>query len=235
MGFKTSEQYRKDKYGSMLVLPNDQDYADIVLLYTSVKEVLLADVHYIRSAEYDGYVHCLGPKVCPACNHITAKGNKGIRIQPKLFIPLYNVMTQEIMFFDRSTKFESQLLTEVFANYPNPSDYVFRLTRHGGAGDIDTYYTFMAVSNNTVKPFDDICKEFNITLPGVYNSICRDVDAVTLKRWLTSQSTSGGVPADALPSYTLTPRAVSEPSPSIDALDDIVDDDLDVDDCPEFA
>lgn len=233
MAFKQSEQYRKDKYGNMIVLPNDQDSVDIVLLYTSVSDVLLADVHYLKSDEYDGYVHCLGSKVCPACNHVTPSGNRGIRVQPKLFIPMYNVETNEVMFFDRSIKFESQLLSEVFAGYPNPSDYVFRLTRHGAAGSIDTYYTFMAVSNNTVKSFDQICKEFNLKFPEMYDSVCRDVDAVTLTKWLTSQPTSSALPAGSLPEYTVTPRATSI-SPSMESLESMDDDDIGFDG-PEFT
>lgn len=207
MAFKSSETYRKDKYGKMLVLPNDQDFVDLVLLYQAATDVLLADVHYIKSDDYSGYVHCLG-RGCPACNHVTPNGNKGIRIQPKLFIPLYNVTTNEVNFFDRSIKFESQLQTEVFSKFPNPSDFVFRLTRHGVAGDMDTKYAFVAVGNNVVKSYDEICAEFNITFPDYYENVCRDVDAATMLKWLSNASSGSGVVSSggAMVDYTVTPR-----------------------------
>ena len=208
MAFKTAADYKKDKYGKMLVLANDQDYVDIVLMYRDYNDVLLADVHYLKSDDYSGYVHCLG-RGCPACNHITPGGTTGIRIQPKLFIPMYNVLEDELMFFDRSVNFEIQLQTEVFSKYPNPADYVFRLTRHGVARDVDTKYAFMAVGTNSVKKYDEICAQFNTSFPEYYETVCKSVDAVTMQRWLTNIGNPVNTAAQPMVDYTITPRTAS--------------------------
>lgn len=60
MGFKSIEQFNEERYGNKFILPNDGDFADVIFLYKSAKEVLVADAHYVKSADYSGYVHCNG-------------------------------------------------------------------------------------------------------------------------------------------------------------------------------
>lgn len=96
MAFKKVTEYNEEKYANWFVLPDDGDSEEVVILYKDIEDVLVADVHYIK-CEDSGYVHCLG-KGCPACS-------KGIRVQPKLFIPLYIPSKEEIVFWDRTPKF----------------------------------------------------------------------------------------------------------------------------------
>jgi len=109
MAFKTVKTYNEEKFGGLFLLRNDGDFADVVFLYQSIDDVLVADTHYIKSSEYTGYVHCCGSG-CPACA-------KGIRVQTKLFIPLYNIQDHEIQFWDRTMRFEPQLNQDVFSNH----------------------------------------------------------------------------------------------------------------------
>ena len=206
MAFKSVQTYNEERYGGLFILPNDQDQADVVFLYEKVDDVLVADVHYIKSADYSGYVHCCG-KGCPACS-------KGIRTQTKLFIPVYNISADEIQFWDRTMIFEAQLQQEVFASYPNPSEYVFRITRHGAARDVNTRYSLMAIAKNTVKPYAQILSEKQAVMPDYYSNICRVVDATTLKAMLASgeQSNAGFSPNDA---YTPVPRNTPADVPEI--------------------
>ena len=202
MGFKTVEQYNEEKYGGLFVLRNDKDSAHVIFMYRSKQDMLVADTHYIKSAEYSGYVHCCG-RGCPACQ-------KGIRVQTKLFIPLYNVDEKEIQFFDRSMKFEPVMHDQVFDKYPNPSEFIFQITRDGAAGDVNTKYYIQAKYKNTVMSYDEICQKFNTTFPAHYENICRDVDAATLDKWLNTSA-----PAESLgemPSYTISPRAAALPA-----------------------
>ena len=83
MGFKSVTSYNEEKFNGLFLLRNDGDSADVIFLDRNIDDVLVADTHYVKSADYSGYVHCCG-KGCPACA-------KGIRIQTKLFIPLYNI------------------------------------------------------------------------------------------------------------------------------------------------
>ena len=194
MGFKSALDYNEERYGNLFTLRNDKDFADVIFLYQSVRDVLVADVHYIKSADYSGYAHCCG-KGCPACA-------KGIRVQNKLFIPLYNITNRKIEFFDRSTRFENQLMTDVFDKYPNPSEYVFRITRNGEAGSQDTRYVIQAVAKNSSMPYAKILADNNAKMPDYYENVCKDLSPSALQDLL-----SGGQAPTEEYNYIPTPRA----------------------------
>lgn len=219
MSFKTIKTYNEERYGKMFTLRNDGDYADVIFLYQNEDDVLIADTHYIKSADYSGYVHCCG-RGCPACA-------KGIRVQTKLFIPMYNLTSNQIEFFDRTPRFEPQLHHDVFSHYSNPSEYVFRITRKGTAGDVNTTYQIVAVARNTFKSFGQLCADLGVTFPDYYSTICKDLSA----NELTSMLNAGNVNPETspMPEYQATPRvAISAavpleetiPEPSFEGLDD---------------
>ena len=205
MAFKTAIDYNEERYGNFFILSNDNDYADVIFLYESVKDVLVADVHYVKSADYSGYVHCCG-KGCPACS-------KGLRVQNKLFIPLYNINNQKIEFFDRSTRFDNQLNNDVFSKYSNPSEFVFRITRHGEAGSQDTRYEIKAIAKNSTKPYAKILADHGITkLMDHYSVICKDLTPAELGDLLSSNA--GPAPTNEY-NYIPTPRATGNVEPLI--------------------
>lgn len=205
MAFKSVKQYNEERFGGLFMLRNDGDQADVIFLYRNQEDVLIGDTHYVKSPDYSGYVHCLG-NGCPACG-------KNIRIQTKLFIPLYNLTANELQFWDRSTQFENQLMKEVFEAYPCPVDYVFRITRHGAARDVNTYYTIQAVARNTVKTFDQILSDANTAFPDCFERVCKSVSGPTMRNMLTPADNGGNYSGSApvgdgsLPSYQVTPRA----------------------------
>jgi len=200
MAFKKLQDYNDAKYKGKFVLRDDGDYADVVILYRDASDVLVADAHYIKSAKYNGYVHCCGAG-CPACA-------KTIRTQTKIFVPVYNIKEDAIQFWDRSVKFEQQLQRDIFANYPNPTDFVFRITRHGKAGDIETTYSIRAAYKNPEDmSYDNICKEWGIKFPDYYDAIIREVSATELDEMVNVKS-SVSDESDNLPSYKITPRGV---------------------------
>lgn len=198
MAFKSVKEYNEQRFGGLFLLRNHGDYADVVFLYRNLDDVLIADTHYIKSPDYSGYVHCCG-RGCPACE-------RGIRVQSKLFIPVYNLTANEIQFWDRSVRFENQLSADVFERCPNPSDFVFRITRNGAAGDINTTYNIQAVGKNTTSSYQEILNEFNVTMPDYYENICKDIPASQLAKMISSSSSGGSSYGDSLPSYQVTPR-----------------------------
>lgn len=208
MAFKSVDQFNEDRYRCLFRLVNDGDYADVVFLYRSRADELIADAHYIKSASYSGYVHCCG-RGCPACA-------KGIKVQSKLFIPVF-VATQNGMplppernpfqFWDRSVKFDTQLAEDVFNKYPNPSEYVFRITRQGVANDIDTKYDIQVVARNTTATYDTLLAQNNIQMPDYYSEIIREVSSSELAGMLQNAG-----PAKDLPEFTPIPRAGYQPS-----------------------
>ena len=207
MGFKKVQEYNEQRFGGMFVLRNDKEYADVVFLYQSIDDVLIAEeTHYIKSSEYSGYVHCCG-KGCPACA-------KKIRVEPKLFIPLYNITAGEVQFWDRTARFELQLLNDVFSKFANPSKVIFRITRNGAPRDVNTRYTIAPVGSVDAihTSYDKICADNNIIFPDYYEKVCRSVTEFELNNMFNvSEENEYGGAAD-LPSYQVTPRGVTPAS-----------------------
>ena len=191
MAFKTVEQFMDDKYRNKFVIQQDKESADVVFLYQSYRDMLVADVHYIKTDNYSGYVHCCG-NGCPVCALKKADGSQVIRTQTKIFIPVYNISKDVIEFWDRTPKFEQQFKQEVFDHYPNPSEYVFKVIRHGAAGDINTRYEIRAVGKNTVPgmSYAEILAKFNATFPDYYDNIVKAFSISELAEMLQSQATS---------------------------------------------
>ena len=202
MAFKSVKAYNEERYGGMFLLRNDGDYADVIFLYRNEDEVLVADTHYIKSADYSGYVHCCGRR-CPACE-------KGIRVQTKLFIPLYNINDNEIQFFDRSVRFESQIHSDVFSRCANPSEFVFRITRHGAAGDVNTSYSITLQAKNIYKSYDEIMAEFHTSMPEHYSTICKEMSYTEMSKILNSSDRVKEDISD-LPAYQISPRDAKLP------------------------
>lgn len=188
MAFKSLSQYQEDKQGEFFVLPNDGDYADVVFLYKSINDVLVGDVHYISTPSYKGYAFCTG-NGCPACNYPTQSG-RGIRLDHKIFIPLYNIQKNKIEFWDRSTFFEQVLHKSVFNPFPDPSQAVFRITRRGEAGSRDTKYEIMPVGNNVAMPYEKILADFNVSFPDYYSVICKEMTASEMSAALNSSNSA---------------------------------------------
>lgn len=214
MAFKSFTKYMEDKNGDFFVLPNDNDSATVIFLYRSAEDVLVGDVHYITSASYKGYAHCCG-EGCPACNYPTQSG-RGIKLDHLIFIPLYNVAKRKIEFWQRSTFFEQVLQRDVFTPFPNPSEVIFRITRHGEANSRDTRYAIEPIARNSIATYDKLLADAGITFPDGYSMICKDMSIAEMSAALNNtKSVSdlqdyGYVPvprggASTLPEYTPTP------------------------------
>lgn len=201
MAFKSVEQFNDDRYHSMFRIANDGESVDVIFLYRSKADMLVADVHYINSSEYSGYAHCCEAG-CPACA-------RGIRVQTKLFIPVYNIDKGAIEFWDRTMTFEPQMQKDVFDRFPNPSEYVFRITRHGAYRDRNTRYDITAVGKNSVMSYDQILAKFNAKMPDYYENIVKSISVADLTRMLTVQNTPA---APVSQDYVPVPRSGYQPS-----------------------
>ena len=227
MGFKKLSEYNEQKYEGRFILRDDGDSADVVILYRGIDDVVEVDSHYIKSADYNGYVCCTG-RGCPACG-------KGIRIQPKLFIPVYDIKNDKVLFWDRTTRFEAQLNKEVLERYPNPSEYVFRITRNGAANSRETSYSIMAIARNTAYPYDEIMQKFGYTFPDFFENICKDYPEDKLASLLSSSNSPASrhsYGSAELPDYAVTPRVNTEEI--FGAKSETIEEDTD-DDLPEYS
>lgn len=223
MAFKTLAQYNDERNRVFFKLDNDGDNADVVFLYRNLNDVMLADAHYIKSSEYSGYVHCCG-KDCPACA-------KGIRIQSKIFVPVLVLRrndealdTPELKYFDRTTYFKDQLMTDVFNKSANPTDCIFRITRHGVARDTDTKYEIVVKYLNTLgngtglSHYDAILKQCGVTMPEDYERVIKEFSVEQLSKMLTPAGAANDT--SNLSEYPVTPRVAvpSAPSQPIDSV-----------------
>ncbi len=204
MGFKSIDTYNDERYRFQFKLAEDKHSADVVFLYRSKADMLVAQAHYIKTPDYDGFVHCCG-KGCPACK-------KGIKTQTRIFIPLYNINKIDpdtnqpgvIEFWDRSTRFEPQFQKDVFDNYANPSEYVFTITRHGVSGDVNTTYSIDLAGRNSFMSYEQILAKFNAKMPDYYENLIKDIPADKLETMIYSQkSVSSAMTQDYVP----VPRA----------------------------
>lgn len=210
MAFQSMIHYNEANFGNRFRLANDGDAEDVIFLYQKIEDVLIGDVHYLKYPEYSGYVHCIGAN-CPACK---AK----VRLQRKLFIPVYVISQNKVVFWDRNTTFENQLQRDIFSRHSDPSKVVFRITRKGGYKDINTTYSITAIGTNNVMSYEDICKKFNITMPAYYEDICADKSYAELESIIGGSSNNSNVPDSSLdyslPEYQVSPRGTLNDSDS---------------------
>ena len=125
----------------------------------------------------------------------------------------------EIRYFDRTTYFEPQLMADVFNKYPNPSECVFRITRHGEAQSRDTRYEIRAIGLNTIATYDDILAKFNTSMPKDYEQVVVEYPAFKLSELLMNTGDTTASTAN-LGEYVATPR-VSVPA-AINRVDSVM-------------
>ena len=185
MAFKSVEEFNNERYHGLFRLINDGDTAEVIFLYRRKEDALQVTAHYIKSADYSGYVHCTG-KGCPVC----AKG--GIRVQSKLFIPLYVISqngekVNKILFWDRNMTFYPQIERDVFNRYPgDPSNVVFKIVRHGVSNDRETTFEITGAYRNNALTYDQILSMFDARMPDYYSEVIREYTPAELSALLQS-------------------------------------------------
>lgn len=222
MAFKSVAQIEKDTYGKFLRLTDDQQWVKGVLLYKSYDDVLSCDVHYIKSKDYSGYVHCCGSS-CPVCQ-------KGIRLRQKLFIPILVLADlnegydeDTVVFWDRNLSFNHYIKRDVFDKYDNPSDFVVKITRNGEYRDRNTTYSISACARFT-NDIDTVMESLGVKFPDYYENVVRTVDAATLQDMLSDTSAtdkkSAYIPQQNY-SYQATPRKRTPSPEDLDAVENV--------------
>jgi hypothetical protein len=201
MAFKSMVEYNNERYSNFFILRNDGDSAEVIPLFQSSNDAMTVACHYIKSDNYSGYVQCLGPQTCPACK-------RNIRVENKFFIPLYDIDSQKIVFWDRSTRFFQQFDMAVFSKVGNPSEFVFRITRRGAAGDRNTRYDIVPVYRNNLISYDEILKKFDVSFPDYYNTVCPEWSLSEFDKNLSPASSNTNVDLANMPEYKISPRGI---------------------------
>ena len=153
-----------DNYGgsggsNFFSLKNDGDTAKVRFMYNSGEDVDGYAVHEIEVDDKKKYVNCLRsynePKsACPLC----AANNFQ---KAKLYIPLYDIESGEVKFWERGKKFFQKMssLCARFATADTPLvSHIFEIERNGKAGDTQTTYEIYEVDcdNTTLEDLPEV-------------------------------------------------------------------------------
>lgn len=126
-------------------IPDDKGVKRVRIMYSDVDDIAAYAVHRIKIGDRDRYVSCLRKyddpmSDCPLC----ADGNRQV---VRLFIPIYDIETGNVCFWERGSKFYSRL-SGLCARFPNLVSHVFEIERHGAKGDTSTQYEFYEISKD---------------------------------------------------------------------------------------
>lgn len=176
-----------DKYGSgdgagYFSLKEDKDTARVRIMYNSIEDVECFSVHQLDvegEAYKKMYVNCLREAgkpldTCPFC-----AARMGTRV--KLMVPLYNIDTGQIQFWDRGKKFINKL-SSVCGRYSGPNkplvSQVFEIERNGKKGEQTTTYEIYPVER------DDVTLEDLPEIPEILGTKILDKTADEMNEYL---------------------------------------------------
>ena len=149
-------------------LPNDGDVASVRFMYNKLEDIEGVAVHQIELNGKKRYVNCLreyGHPVddCPLCK-------SGSFVQAKLFIPVYDIATEQVKIWERGKKFFGKIagICSRYASKENLVSHIFEVERHGKKGDTQTTYEIFEVKN------DDITLEDLPEVPEIVGGLVLD-------------------------------------------------------------
>lgn len=147
----TADNYGNSK-GSFFVLKNDKDKAQVRFLYDGMEDIKGELVHRVQVGDKERYVSCLRTYADPIdkCPFCAAQ----IKVQPRLFLKLYNEDAGEVQIWERSKSYY-QTLSGYASRYKPLYNEVIEIERHGKAGDQQTTYQFFPFENTPIDITDE--------------------------------------------------------------------------------
>lgn len=164
-----------DNYGGngghgFFSLSNDGDVAKVRFMYNKLEDIEGVAVHEIQVNDKKRYVNCLreyGHPVddCPLCK-------KGMFVNAKLFIPVYDIESGQVKIWERGKKFFGKIagLCTRYASKDDLVSHIFEVERHGKKGDTQTTYEIYPVSE------DDTTLEDLPEVPEIVGGLVLDKD-----------------------------------------------------------
>lgn len=144
--FENADNYGGQGNGSSFFsLKNDKDTARVRFLYSTIDDVQGYAVHRVKVGDKDRYVNCLREYNEPIDNCPFCKAQ--LRVQPRLFIKLYNEDASECQIWDRSKSY-FQRLASLASRYNPLCNEIVEVERSGAAGDMHTTYEFYPIDNS---------------------------------------------------------------------------------------
>ncbi len=146
------DNYGGGSGGGFFKLSVDKETAQVRIMLDKPEDISNY-IYGIHDVEIDGrkrYVNCLRAyndpiDKCPFCEN-------GMKIVPKIFVPLYNIDKNEMQIFDRGKKFMSKL-SGFMSRYSKPSivSHVVEIERNGKPKDMQTTYELYEIEEDGSK------------------------------------------------------------------------------------
>lgn len=132
-----AEKYGGSMQGGFFSLKNDKDTAQVRFMYESLDDAQGYSVHEVVVDGKNRYVNCLRAynepvEKCPFCQNQE-------KVIAKLFIPLYNMDTEEVQIWDRGKAF-IPTITSLCSRYNPLVSTPIEIERNGKKGDRETTY-----------------------------------------------------------------------------------------------
>ena len=148
-----ADNYGGQGGGGFFSLKNDGDVARVRFMYNTIDDVEGMSVHQIELDGKKRYVDCLRDynepmSKCPFCAD-------GMRVQAKLFIPVYDVDEDKIKIWERGKKWFNKI-SGLCSRYPRLVEKEFEIERHGKAGDQQTSYEVFPVDDGEKLSMEDL-------------------------------------------------------------------------------
>jgi len=138
--YEEAENYGGNGGHGFFSLANDGDVAKVRFMYNKLEDIEGVAVHQIEVNDKKRYVNCLreyGKPVddCPLCK-------KGMFVNAKLFIPVYDIESGQVKIWERGKKFFGKMasLCSRYASKEDLVSHIFEVERHGKKGDTQTTY-----------------------------------------------------------------------------------------------
>ncbi len=122
------------KGGGWFRLQNHGDSKKVKILYETEADVVAEVVHETTIDGFKKYVGCIADKGCPLCD-------AGYRQIVKLMLPIYDLETKEVYYWDKGKAFIPKLMSLLKKNNPLCGTN-FVVERIGKKGDQKTQYEF---------------------------------------------------------------------------------------------
>lgn len=143
------ELYGNENSNDWLKLSNDGDVARIQFLYGNYNELDTFACHKVKIGEKDRYVSCNRNyddplDACPFCQ-------QGLPIKPVMMLSMYDHNDGKVKIWERGKTFIKKMQS-LFNRYPDLSNHVFEIERHGAKGDNKTTYDIYPMPD--IEPID---------------------------------------------------------------------------------
>jgi hypothetical protein len=150
--YNDADNYGSNGSSSFFQLKNDKDTARVRIMYRGMDDVEGLAVHEIELDGKKRYVNCVREyndpiDKCPLC-----KAN--YKVIAKLFVPLFNEETGDVMVWERGKKFFGKL-SSLCGRYDNLVSHIFEIERNGKPKDTATTYEIYPISEDNTT-LDDL-------------------------------------------------------------------------------